>query len=145
MLIAQFTNSRCPVNGKEDCAEEDTSTEEEGQAGLRKALEKVEKGWIAPTGGLRESINVARSRPIEGGRIINIIKTRYLRFVEFAASTPRSREYEFTFIQLKLDEEGKGEGYMFAGTKIEFDKDGKLVLEQRGTAPIIVRGVRQTK
>ena len=117
----------------------------EGPEGLRKALEKVQKGWIAPTGRVRETINLARSRPVEGGRLINIIKTRHLRFIEFARSTPRSREYEFTFIQLKLDEEGNGEGYMFAGTKIEFDKDGKLVLEQRGTAPILIRGVSQRK
>jgi hypothetical protein len=114
----------------------------EGQDGLRKVLEKVEKGWIAPTGKVRETINLARSRPVEGGRIINILKTRHLRFIEFARGTSRSREYEFTFIQLKIDEEGKGEGYMFAGTKIEFDSEGKLVLEQRGTVPITIRGVR---
>ncbi len=117
----------------------------DGPEGLRKALEKVQKGWIAPTGKVRETLNLARSRSVEGGRIINIIKTRHLRFIEFARGTPRSREYEFTFIQLKLDEEGNGEGYMFAGTKIEFDKEGKLVLEQRGTAPILIRAVKMRK
>jgi len=117
----------------------------EGPSGLRNALEKVSAGWIAPTGRVRETINIARSRPVEGGRLINIVKTRYLNFLEFALGTPRSREYEFSFIQLKLDEEGRGEGYMFAGAKIEFDSEGKLVLEQRGTVPIQIRGVRQTK
>jgi len=117
----------------------------DGPEGLRKVLEKVSMGWIAPTGKVRETLNLARSRPVEGGRLINIIKTRHLRFIEFAMSTPRSREYEFTFIQLKLDEEGNGEGYMFAGTKIEFDSEGKLVLEQRGTAPILIRGVSRRK
>lgn len=117
----------------------------EGQDGLRKVLEKVQKGWIAPTGKVRDTLNLARSRPIEGGRILNILKTRHLRFIEFAGHTSRSREYEFTFIQLKLDEDGNGEGYMFAGTKIEFDKEGKLVLEQRGTAPILIRAVKLKK
>ncbi|UCE41407.1 MAG: hypothetical protein JSV17_18580 [Candidatus Aminicenantes bacterium] len=117
----------------------------EGPEGLRKVLEKVQKGWIAPTGKVRDTVNLARSRPFEGGRLINLLKTRHFKFIEFARSTPRSREYEFTFIQLKLDEEGNGEGYMFAGTKIEFDKEGKLVLEQRGTAPILIRGVNQRK
>ncbi len=117
----------------------------EGQDGLRKVLEKVEKGWIAPTGKVRDTLNLARSRPVEGGRLINILKTRHLRFIEFARSTARSREYEFTFIQLKLDEDGNGEGYIFAGTKIEFDKEGKLVFEQRGTAPILIRAVKLRK
>jgi hypothetical protein len=117
----------------------------EGQDGVRKVLEKVDKGWIAPRGGLRDSINLARSRPIEGGRLISILKTRHLRFIEFARSTSRSREYEFTFIQLKLDEEGNGEGYMFAGTKIEFDKEGKLVFEQRGNVPIKILGLKKRK
>jgi hypothetical protein len=118
----------------------------EGQAGLRKVLEKVSIGWIAPTGRVREAINFARSLPQEdGGRIINILKARYLQFIEFALSTPRSREYDFTFIQLKVDKEGNGEGYMFAGTKVEFNKEGKLVLEQRGTVPIRIRGVKLRK
>lgn len=117
----------------------------EGPDGLRKVLEKVEKGWIAPTGKVRDSINFARSHTVEGGRIINIVKTRHLRFIEFALSAPRSRDYEFTFIQIKLDKEGKGDGYIFAGTKIEFDSNGKLVLEQRGTAPILIRGVKLKK
>ena len=117
----------------------------EGPEGLRRALEKVTKGYISTTGSVRETLNITRSRPVEGGRLINIIKTRHLRFIEFARSTPRSREYEFTFIQLKVDDNGNGEGYMFAGTKIEFDKDGKLVLEQRGTAPVMIQGVKQSK
>ena len=147
---AAGATTRLTITIDEYTSDEDIMTyinilKNEGQDGVRKVLEKAEKGWIAPTGGLRDSINLARSRPIEGARLISILKTRHLRFVEFARSTPRSREYEFTFIQLKIDENGEGEGYMFAGTKIEFDKDGKLVFEQRGTAPIRIRGVRQRK
>jgi len=83
----------------------------EGQAGIRKALEKVEAGWIVPRGQLREPVNFARSIKVEGGRIINIVKTRYLRFLEFALGTPLSRDYDITFIQLKIDENGEVDLY----------------------------------
>ena len=148
--VAAGATTRLTITIEEYTSDEDIMKyidilKNEGQDGVRKVLEKVEKGWIAPTGKVRDSINLARSRPIEGGRLISILKTRHLRFIEFARSTPRSREYEFTFIQLKVDEEGNGEGYMFAGTKIEFDKEGKLVLEQRGIDPIRIRGVKKRK
>jgi hypothetical protein len=117
----------------------------EGQAGVRKALEKIQTGWLVPRGQLREPVNFARSINVEGGRIINIVKTRYLRFLEFALGTPRSRDYDITFIQLKIDENGEGEGYMFAGTRLFINDENQLVLEQRGTTPIKLNSVRLQK
>jgi hypothetical protein len=117
----------------------------EGPQGLRKVLEKVQIGWIAPRGKLREPVNLARSRPIEGGRMLYILKTRYLNFLEFALGTARTREYDFTFMQIKLNEQGEGDGYLFLGTKIEINSENELSLEQYGTAPIAVRGVRLQK
>ena len=117
----------------------------EGQAGVRKALEKIEKGWIVPRGQLREPVNFARSLDVEGGRVINILKVRYLRFLEFALGTPRSRDYDMTFIQLKIDENGEGEGYMFAGTRLFINEEERLVMEQRGTVPVKLSGVRLRK
>ncbi|MFA9453514.1 MAG: hypothetical protein ACERK6_06305 [Candidatus Aminicenantaceae bacterium] len=117
----------------------------DGQPGLRKALENVEVGWVVPRGQLREPVNFARSNKVEGGRIINIVKTRYLRFLEFALGTPQSRDYDITFIQLKIDENGEGEGYMFAGTRLFINDENRLVLEQRGTTPIKLSSVRLQK
>ncbi len=116
-----------------------------GQAGVRKALEKIEVGWVVPRGQLREPLNFARSIKVEGGRIINIVKTRYLRFLEFALGTPRSRDYDITFIQLKIDENGEGEGYMFAGTRLFINDENRLVLEQRGTTPVRLTSVKLKK
>ncbi|MBW1772759.1 MAG: hypothetical protein JRJ82_07695 [Deltaproteobacteria bacterium] len=114
----------------------------DGQAGLRKVLEKVQVGGIVPRGQLREPINFARSINVEGGRIINIVKTRYLRFMEFALGTPQSRDYDMTFIQLKINEDGEGEGYMFAGTRFFINDENRLVVEQRGTTPIKLSSVK---
>ena len=117
----------------------------EGQAGLRKVMEEAEVGWIVPRGQLREPVNFARSIDVEGGRVINILKTRYLRFLEFALGTPRSRDYDMTFIQLKIDENGEGEGYMFAGTRLFINDENRLVLEQRGTTPVKLTSVKLKK
>jgi hypothetical protein len=65
--------------------------------------------------------------------------------LEFALGTPRSRDYDITFIQLKIDENGKGEGFMFAGTKLKFDENNKLVLEQIGTSSIRLSSVKLKK
>jgi len=117
----------------------------EGQKGLRKVLEKVSIGWIAPRAKTREMLNFARSHDVEGGRVINILKTRHINFMEMYVHTPRSREYDMTYIQLKIDENGEGEGYMFAGTKVEINSENKLVLEQRTTAPIRLQHVKLRK
>ena len=113
-----------------------------GQEAVRKALENVEVGQIVPRGQLREPINFARSYTVDGGRVINILKVRYLRFLEFALGTPQSRDYNLTFIQLKINEDGEGEGFMFAGTRIFINEENRLVLEQRGTTPIRLSSVR---
>ena len=117
----------------------------DGQAGLRKVMEKVQVGGIVPRGQLREPINFARSIKVDGGRIINILKTRYLRFMEFALGTPRSRDYDMTFIQLKINEDGEGEGYMFAGTRFFINDENRLVVEQRGTTAIKLTNVKLQK
>jgi len=146
--VASGETTRFTIKIREYTSDEDTLKyvnilKEQGQPAFRAALEKVEVGWIAPTGQLQEPLNVARSHNVEGGgRIINIIKTRYLHFLEFALGTTRSRDYDITFIQLKIDENGVGDGFMFAGTKLMFDENNKLVLEQRGTTNIKINGVR---
>jgi hypothetical protein len=147
---ASGATTRLTITIQEFTSDEDVQKyaailKEQGQAAFRAALEKVTAGWVAPTGQVREPVNIARSHNVEGGRIINIVKTRYLRFLEFAYGTSRSRDYDITFIQLKVDEKGEGSGFMFAGTKLMFDEEGKLVLEQRGTVPIQINMVRSQK
>ena len=142
---ARLTISIDSYTPMEEIAKYVNILKEKGPRELRIALEKVKRGWIAPARKTRETFSIARSIPIQGGgRYINILKTRALRFIELYHSS-RSTEYEFTLIQLKLDDKGHGEGVILAGTKIEFNKEGKIVLEYRGIEPIQVRNVRQRK
>jgi hypothetical protein len=44
---------------------------------------------------------------------------------------PRTYDYPFTFIEIRLPKDGKGEGRMIGATKLLFDKDAKTItLEQ---------------
>jgi len=146
--VASGQTTRFMIKIREYTSDEDTLKyvnilKDQGQPALRAALEKVEVGWIAPTGELQEPVNVARSFNVEGGgRTINIVKTRYLHFLEFALGTSRSRDYDITFIQLNIDEKGVGDGFMFAGTQLKFDENNKLVLEQLGINIVKINGVR---
>ena len=137
------------INIDEYTSDEDTSNyieilKTKGQEDLRRALEKVQKGWISTPGKVREPLNFVRSRPVEGGgRIIFIVKTRYIKFMEFWLGTPRSRDYDMTVIVLKLDEKGEGEGSIYLGTKLAITPENVLDIEQRGLEPLLVRGLKQ--
>jgi len=112
---------------------------------LKRALEKADKGSIHPRGDVRQRFSFARSRPIQGGRLITIITSRDFRIQEFGTSTRHSREFRYTFVYLKLDEKDEGGGYMFPGTDVQFDANGNLVLQQIGADAVSLQRVKQTK
>ena len=116
-----------------------------GQDTLKVDIDKADKGSIYSRGETRERFNFARSRPTQKGRLITIISSRDFRIREFGASASRSREFRYTFIYLQLDEKGEGNGYMFPGTKIEFDSKGRLILEQIGADAVALQRVRPIK
>jgi len=50
---------------------------------------------------------------------------------------PRSYDYPFTLIEIRLPKEGKGEGRAFGATQIQFDKKkNQIVLEQYSAGEI---------
>ena len=75
----------------------------------------------------------------DGGRKIVIATDRYIGFWE-ARNQPRSIDYPFTLIEIRLDAKGEGAGKMAVATKISFDKKKKVVelenyAERAGPAP----------
>ena len=52
------------------------------------------------------------------------------RFME-----PPSREHPFGVIELRLDAEGKGDGWVYAAAQIRFDEEGQLIIESWGLPP----------
>jgi len=111
-----------------------------GEEKLRDAIKDLETGYFAPAGKTRTLANVIRTRPNEKGKLISIVTVRPIQFLEAYYGT-RSRDYEFTFVQFNLDENGKGRGTMLVGAKLEFNEKGQLVIEQLGNIPVQLMGV----
>ena len=94
-----------------------------GPSALRDALWDREDGFIRVGGGLGYPIAAARSRPGEnGGRVIRIMIDRPISQREVIENT-RTVDYPFTFIEIKLDRNGKGEGQFYAAAKVRMSGD----------------------
>ena len=117
----------------------------QGQDGLEKAFDKTkERGRLAMTGTTGNDISFIRSRNAETKRIIRMASNRMMSFAELYNS-PRSRDYKFTIIELRLDADGNGEGNIFYATKLKFNKQGQLEIEHYGQTPIRLANVRKQK
>jgi hypothetical protein len=72
----------------------------------------------------------------EGGRRIVLATDRYIGFQE-ARNQPRSIDYPFTLMEIRVNKDGKGEGKMAVATKISFDKKKKQIeLENYSSEPV---------
>lgn len=81
----------------------------------------------------------------DGGRRIIIATDRYIGFWE-ARNQPRTIDYPFTFIEIRLNAEGEGEGKLAAATRLTFNKKKNLVeLENYSTEPVRLQNVRVEK
>jgi hypothetical protein len=117
----------------------------QGQDGLEKAFDKTkERGRLAMTGTTGDDISFIRSRNAETKRIIRMASNRMMSFAELYNS-PRSKDYKFTIIELRLDADGNGEGNIFYATKLKFNKQGQLEIEHYGQTPIRLANVRKQK
>ena len=81
----------------------------------------------------------------DGGERITLITDRRIGFWE-ASRQPRSFDYPFTVIELRLNGDGEGEGKMSIATKIIADKENNIVtLENYGTQPVLLTNIRREK
>jgi len=108
-----------------------TLLKEEGQDGLRKKLEKVKVGRIAPVATTGTDLSVARVFETQEGKIIRLVTPRPVSFLE-AWRSGRSRDYPFTIMEIRLDREGKGEGSIMGGAQLKFNEEGQLDIESYG-------------
>lgn len=94
---------------------------------------------------LGHDLRYAFQTPLEdGGRRIVVITDRYIGFRE-AANQPRTVDYPFTLIEIRVNARGEGEGKMSVATKITFDKkDQKIELENWSSEPVRLNTVKVT-
>ena len=103
-------------------------------------------GYFRAPGQVGIDIHFARRMPQpEGGERIVLVTDRRIGFRE-AANQPRSIDYPFTVIELRLNRDGEGEGKMSLATKIIADKENNIVtLENYGTQPVLLTNIRREK
>jgi hypothetical protein len=78
----------------------------------------------------------------EGGRRVVIATDRPISVWE-AANRPRSIDYPFTFIELRLNREGQGEGKLSPATQVTATSDGRFVqLENYDAQPVQLNEVK---
>jgi hypothetical protein len=130
-----------------------TTMVEKGEDALLSALQhaKVHGRWSIPGYmgpdihqlRLGHDIRYARQTPQpDGGRRIVIATDRYIGFVE-ARNQPRSIDYPFTLMEIRVNNDGKGEGKLAVATKINFDKKkNTMELENYASEPVRLNNVQ---
>jgi hypothetical protein len=86
-----------------------------------------------------------KTRLPEGGERVVLVTDRRIGVWE-ATRQPRSFDYPFTVIELRLNAEGEGEGKMSLATKVIHDKDNNTIsLENYQLQPVMLTHVKRER
>lgn len=120
---------------------------EKGPDKLLDTLQDLKRvGFIRLPTTLGYDLHFARETPLpEGGHRIVIATDRRISFAE-ARNRPRSIDYPFTLIEIRLKPDGTGEGKMSVATKISYNKKDKVIeLENYASEPVRLTNVKIEK
>lgn len=125
------------------------AVKEKGADGLLDALRKMDEiGHIQSAGSLGYPLRFARETPLEGGgRRIIIGTDRRMSFLELR-DQPRTVDYPFMIMDIRLKADGKGEGKLMPLAKITTDRDHIVEIENYASEPVRLTSVEsktQTK
>jgi hypothetical protein len=120
-----------------------TALREKGPNELLKQLQKnTPVGRIRTPDSLGYDLRYAYQQvDPDGGRTIVIATDRPIGFWE-ATNRPRSIDYPFTLIQMKLNRDGTGTGTMSYATRIVARKDNVIELEDFASQPIMLNNIK---
>lgn len=117
---------------------------EKGADALLSGLQKAGSvGTIRLPTTIGYDLRFARSNTLEeGARQIVLATDRPIGAFE-AMNQPRSIDYPFTLIEIRVDKNGKGEGKLSVATKITYDKRSRTVrLEDYASEPVRLENVQ---
>jgi hypothetical protein len=120
---------------------------EKGPEKLLDVLQDMPRmGYFRAPGNLGWDIHFARMIPLpDGGERVVLVTDRRIGFWE-ASRQPRSIDYPFTVIELRLNRDGEGEGKLSIATKIIPDRENNIVtLENYAIQPVQLTTVRREK
>jgi len=122
-----------------------TIFKEKGSKALLSALQDMKPvGTISTPGNVAYDLRYARELPgEEGGRRIILATDRPISFWE-ASNQPRSADYPFLLIELRLNKAGEGEGKLSLATKLTLN-DNVLVIENYANQPVMLNDVKKAK
>jgi hypothetical protein len=113
---------------------------------LEELRETRRVGYIRTPNSIGYDLHFAHDLPGEdGGRRVILVTDRPISFWE-AANQPRSIEYPFTLIELRMNRDGEGEGKMSIATRITGNRElGLIELEDYALQPVRLMNVRSAK
>lgn len=119
--------------------------QDQGPDKLLSELQKLPRiGSFRTPNSIGYDLKFARKMPgDDGGEKITLITDRYITFWE-ARNRPRTIDYPFTLIEVRMGPEGKGEGKMSLATRITYDKkNNTIVLEDYKSQPTLLNEVKR--
>jgi hypothetical protein len=120
---------------------------EKGPSKLLDAVQDARPvGRIRLPNTLGYDLRFARHFPMDdGGERYVIMTDRRIGFAE-ARNQPRSIDYPFTLIEIRVDRDGQGEGKMSVATKISHNKkDNTVELENYASEPVRLTNIKVEK
>lgn len=137
MYISSYTSD-------EELVQLATLLKEKGPDALLKAIGKIDRGRMAPTGRIGSDVGLIRSRPTETGQRITMVMERPQAFAEMWSNS-RSTDYPFGILVMDLDKDGKGQGTLMVAAKIEVTDQNVIEIENYGSQPHNVISITKLK
>jgi len=119
---------------------------EGGPDALLKALQKTkEVGYIRTPESIGYPLRFAQEIPTpDGGERIIIATDRYVSFLE-ATNQPRSIDYPFMLVDIRLGPDGKGTGKLMPLAKVTMNEDHVVEIENYASEPVRLTEVHEVK
>ncbi len=139
-----FTLSIEGVNSSAEAARAVAMLAEGGQDALMREFRGKRLGYFSMGAQLGRDLNfVQETTTADGGRRIVILFERWMNTFEIRYGT-RSEDYPFTYIELTVDRNGKGQGTLIPAARITFDKKhgNQIDVENFGIYPAQLAGVQ---
>lgn len=125
---------------------------EGGAESLYRALSDVDKGYLEyEAGGPRLPLAIVQSALARGTQTLDIIAVATVPYLASGGygvlqmGAAKEDGYPYTFIQLKVNKQGTGEGLLYEHAALTFDQQGRMHLKPMSQFPAKLIGVRQEK
>jgi hypothetical protein len=119
---------------------------EGGTDSLLRALQKIKDpaGYIRSGGSIGYPLRFAWQVPSGEGRRIIIATDRPVSFLE-ASRRPRTMDYPFLLIEMRVDAQGKGQGKLMPLARVQANDDHVVEIENYSSEPVRLSEVRKLK